>query len=358
MAYFPVSSRTLQKIASSRRFEDVAGFLVLSRFADGNPVPGYQPHRFSGAGVNALHEKLRVAEETAKGVITRLVEANFLREAQPEVKAVAKRARWDLMPEKADMHLPHSFVDGILQCSSPISRLKKAVDQEWAGKLHNSSIDVIKLDCLMLLLGIHKESSMQTFGGLNPRFMSRPWCVETRMPTALLTKWGATPGDEFFDCRFVENCLAHRKDLEEQRKNGFPSFSAALRLLKSLGLIYEVVTLFSGSSHKNPGDLRYSIRVNDYFAATNEAKGDPSVMGSLEASCGAKLAFYTQADETVNNEALRVLLPDTNGILIGVWRPRFRANNPDSGIWIENEKHAIASAMLKISQVIDAEAVI
>ena len=188
-----------------------------------------------------------------------------------------------------------------------------------------------------------------------PRFISRPWCVETRMPTAFLTKWGATPGDEFFDSRFVENCLAHRKDLEEQRKNGFPSFFAALRLLKSLGLIYEVVTLFSGSSHKNPGDLRYSIRINDYFAAANEAKGDPSIMGSLETAYGTKFAFYTQNDEISSNEGLRVLLPDATGTLIGIWRPRFRPKNPDSGTWIENEKREVTSAMLKISQVINAE---
>ena len=358
MAYFPVSLITLQKIALLGSFVDVAGYVVLSRFADGKPVPGYPPHTYSGAGVNALHEKLRIAEETAKGVLARLVEANFLKEAQPEVKAVAKMARWDLLPELADLYLPHSFVDGMSQCTSPLSRLKNAVDAERAGKLHNFPTEVKRLDCLMLLLGIHKASSMQDFGGLNPQFLSRPWCVETKIPTNLLTKWGATPGDEVFNRLFIETCMAHRKDLEEERKMGFPGFFDAWRIIKSLGLVYEVVTLFSGSTYKNPGDLRYSIRVNDYFAATNEAKGDPSMMGSLEASYGAKLAFYTQADETVNNEALRVLLPDTNGTLIGIWRPRFRAKNPDSGIWIENEKHAIASAMLKISQVIDAEAVI
>lgn len=355
MAYFPVSYGTLQKIASSGSFDDVAGFLVLSRFADGNPVPGYEPHRFSGAGVNAVHEKLNVAEEKAKGIITRLVEANFLREAQPEVKALAKKARWDLLPQRGDLRLPHSFVDGISQCSSPISRLKDAVNEERAGKLHNPSVEEKKLDCLMLLLAIHKETSMQAFGGLNPRFMSRRWCVDTKMPNALLTRWGATPTEEFFDGQFIEDCMAHRKNLEEERKNGFPSFFAAWSLLRSLGLVYEVVTLFSGSSHKNLGDLRYSIRVNDYFAATSEAKGDPSIMGSLETAYGTKLAFYTQAAEVPSNESLRVLLPDDTGTLIGVWRPRFRPKTHDCGLWIENEKQAVTSAMLKISQLNSVE---
>lgn len=355
MAYFPVSFGKLQRIALSRRFEDVAGYLVLSRFANGKPVLEYKPHRHSGAGVNALHEKLRISEETARGILMRLQEGGFLKEAQPDLKAVDKKARWDLMPEEADLFLPHVFVDGMLQCSSPILRLKEPNNKKDATKLQDLSVSEQRLDCLMLLLAIYKGTSMKSFGGLDPSYASRSWNIETTVPSALLTRWGTTPMDPFFDLRFVEGCLAHCKDLAKERESNFCRFFEAWLLLKSFGLIYEAVTLFSGTSKRSPGNLIYTIRINDFFAATNEANGDPSVMGSLEDAYGTKLAFYMQPDEFLENEALRVLLPDSEGMFIGIWRPRFRPKTSNSGQWFAKDKDAVASAVLKISQLTVSE---
>ena len=224
MAYFPVSFGKLQRIALSRRFEDVAGYLVLSRFANGKPVLEYKPHRHSGAGVNALHEKLRISEETARGILMRLQEGGFLKEAHPDLKAVDKKARWDLMPEEADLFLPHVFVDGMLQCSSPILRLKEPNNKKDATKLQDLSVSEQRLDCLMLLLAIYKGTSMKSFGGLDPSYASRSWNIETTVPSALLTRWGTTPMDPFFDLRFVEGCLAHCKDLAKERESNFCLF--------------------------------------------------------------------------------------------------------------------------------------
>ena len=59
---------------------------VMQRIPNGKPVLEYKPHRHSGAGVNALHEKLRISEETARGILMRLQEGGFLKEAQPDLK--------------------------------------------------------------------------------------------------------------------------------------------------------------------------------------------------------------------------------------------------------------------------------
>lgn len=352
MAYFPVSSETINKISRGGNFDDVAGFLVLARHADGKAIAGYSTHRFSGAGVNALHEKICIAEEGARGVLSRLKTAGFVRLAPLEVLAMSRHAKWDLQPEKPDFFLPHYFVDRGQGWSSPIQRLRKMAFSESTGDLQALSAADRKLDCLMLLLTLHRRTSMIQFGGLDPAMACRPWVIQTRDHGAGGKRWGATPEQEVFDSRFVQECMAHTVDLPTQRRTGFPRFLAAWRELRRLGLLYEAVTLFQGNSHKAPGDLRYTVRTNDFFASAGagagDGKGDPSLMASLEAAHGTTLAFYTQPSEGSDEEALRVVLPDDVGILVGVWRPRFRPDTPEVGRWFEAEKREVGAALNRI----------
>lgn len=349
MAFFPISSDTINKIARGGSFDDVAGFLVLSRHADSKALPGYAPHRFSGAGVNAVHEKVCIGEEGARGVLSRLKMAGFVRLAPPDVLAMSRYAKWDLQPENPDLFLPHHFVDPGQSWSSPIQRLRKTTFSESTKDLQTLSVADRRMDCLMLLLAFHRKMTMSRFGGLDPAMACRPWIVQTKDRGAGGTRWGATPGQEFFDSRFVQECLAHCHDLATQSRNGFPRFLAAWRELRRLGLLYEAVTLFPGNSHKVSGDLRYTIRTNDFFASTSDGKGDPSLMASLEAAHGTLLAFYTQPSGGSDEEALRVVLPDEVGVLVGVWRPRFRPDTPDVGRWYETGKREVRNALHRIS---------
>lgn len=349
MAFFPVSSKTINKISKGGNFDDVVGFLVLSRHADGKALPGYTPHRFSGAGVNVLHEKVRIAEEGARGVLSRLRAGGFVRSASPDVLALSRFARWDLQPESPDLFLPHYFVDPGLGWSSPVERLKKMACIELAETLQTVSAADRKLDCLMLLLTLHRKTSMSEFGGLDPTLACRPWQTQTKDRVGPLMRWGATPQQEVFDSRFVQECMAHIADISTQRREGFPRFLMAWRELRRLGLMYEAITLFNGDSHKAPGALRYTVRINDFFAGSGGGKGDPSVASSLEAENGTLLAFYTPPGEDADAEALRVTLPDEVGILVGVWRPRFRPDTHDIGKWHETDMREVGEALNQIS---------
>lgn len=351
MAFFPISSSTIIKISKGGSFDDVAGFLVLSRHADSKALPGYAPHRFSGAGVNAVHEKICIGEEGARGVLSRLKMGGFIGLAPPDVLAMSRYAKWDLQPEKPDLFLPHRFVDPGQGWSSPIQRLRKTAFSESTNDLQTLSAANRKLDCLMLLLTLHRKMTMSRFGGLDPAMACRPWTVQTKDRGAGGTRWGATPDQEFFDSRFVHECLAHCPDLHTQSRNGFPRFLAAWRELRRLGLLYEAVTLFPGNSHKVSGDLLYTVRTNDFFASASasDSKGDPSLMASLEAAHGTLLAFYTQPGAGSDNEALRVVLPEDVGILVGIWRPRFRPDTPDVGRWFEAEHREVRTALHRIS---------
>lgn len=348
MGYFPVCFERLKAVARAGDFEDVAGFLVLSRHGDGIPLPGHAPHRFSRAGVNAVHEKVGIAEEAARGVLSRLVAGKFVQRAQVQGLPVSKHPIWDLLPRLTDLYLPHSFVDRGPTWDSPIRRIKKMASSEPAGSLHTRSKADEKLDCLMLLLTLQLRTGMSKFGGLDPAFASRPWRIESRETAEFGTRWGATPQQESFDQGFVEECLAHVADLKGQREQNFPRFKAAWDGVKSLGLIYEAVTLFGGTSHKAPGSMNYTVRINDFFAGSKDGRGDPSVMTGLEAEHGALLGFYTQPNAKANDEALRVVLPDDSGQLVGIWRPRFRPAAQEVGKWHEADKRAVELAVKRV----------
>lgn len=349
MAYFPVSLKTLVEISVGGTFNQVAGFLVLSRFADGRPLPNFKAHRFSGAGVKAVHERLRIGEEAARGVLSKLKKDGFVRPADMAVLVASRFVRLDLDPKPADTALPHSFVDAGNAWSSPIARIQKMTSMELNQGQTISNSDQ-KLDCLMVLLAVHHRSSMTGFGGLDPACACRTWEVDTKSPSEGCTRWGATPSQETFSSSFARSCSAHMKNLEDESRNGFPRFMAAWKKIKELGLIYEAVTLFQGVSHKSPGDLRFTIRVNDFFAggASVGSDGDPSFLGSLEGA-EARHGFYSMPDGGTVDEQLRMNLPDGTGSLIGIWRPRFRAHNADTGKWHEVEKREVATAIRSLA---------
>ena len=55
MSYFRTSYATLQELAKTGRYEDVAGFLVLARHASGWAHGQFAPYTLSGAGINSIH---------------------------------------------------------------------------------------------------------------------------------------------------------------------------------------------------------------------------------------------------------------------------------------------------------------
>lgn len=351
MSYFKTSFATLQTIARSGRYEDVAGFLVLARHASGLPHAGFEPYKLSGAGINSIHEKAGLSEETARGVIEHLKEAGHIRPASVETKKAFFHARWEIVQGPLDLDLPHALVDSSKDgtTDSALRRLRKhrIATPQYAGELAKLSDTEIRLDALMMLLHLYRHTSMLAFGGISPHCVYRGWEVKSQTPKLGSIRWGAEPtGFDTTYHSFMAECLRQvpakgkKFDPSEMQKARFWN---AWETIKSTGLVYEAVALYDVPPASNDNArLRCTLRVNDYHAGSVTKTGDPSLLRTLEATSGARFAYYTPAaNDRDEHEAMWVLLPDKRGALVGVWRPRFRASNQDTGAWIDHENEAI-----------------
>jgi hypothetical protein len=140
------------------------------------------------------------------------------------------------------------------------------------------------------------------------------------------------------------------KSSDEPSKIIKERFWNSIRVIRESGLIYEAVTLFDvHQDGKNSPQARFTIRINDYFAGATLKVGDPNLGRELDLHAGSNFMFYTNKEnERSEPEALWVLLPEERGHIIGIWRPRFRASNSDTGSWIDRETESIHTTLLEI----------
>jgi hypothetical protein len=190
------------------------------------------------------------------------------------------------------------------------------VRPQYVNVLKDLSDTEMRLDFLMVMLGIYRNTNMVDFGGLSPRCVNRGWTVHSLVDKA--------PGV------VDENLRSHR-------------FWNAMFNIQQSGLIYEAVTLYDVPPESNlKARLKFTIRVNDFHAGATHKDGDPSFLRYV----GTDLGYYTPAEnERSEPEAMWVILPDKRGALVGILRPRFRASTPDVGAWVDHEKAAIAEAL-------------
>lgn len=360
MSYFKTSSVTVQHLARNGYFEDVAGFLVLARHATGFGIGGYEPYTLSGAGVNSIHEKAGVSEETARGVIERLQSYGVIRPAAADEKNAFGFARWVILQGALDLSLPHAFTDGLKRNAavSPLRRVRAVkVDEPYISQMADISANELRLDALMVLLHVYMNTRMEDFGGLNPQCAYRSWTTKSQTEKASAIRWGAEPAKETSAYwSFTNQCMQHvvgqgsKTLVEAARSNRFWN---AWRHIKGSGLVYEAVTLFDVPPGSNASArAEFTLRVNDFHADTSPSSGDPSLLKYG----GGATGYYTPADNNRSEqEAMWVLLPDKRGELVGIWRPRFRAETPDVGAWIDKERTAIGEVLESLEKEVDDE---
>lgn len=350
MNYFKTSYATLQQIAKTGRFEDVAGFLVMARHATGLTVAGFEPYKLSGAGINSIHEKVGISEENARGVMERLKDGGFIKHVSPDVRKSFAHARWEVVQGELDLDLPHAFVDSpkSVNATSPMKRVKESKAQpHYAPSLTGVSDTELRLDALMLLLAIYQHTDMDAYGGLAPQCLYRGWTIHSQIPKKDGVRWGAEPAktvSSYFS--FMSECQQHvaiaaaNAKLSQVQKDRFWN---AWNNLEGVGLIYEVVSLFDANPQTSAHAKQLvSIRVNDFHAGSINKTGDPSLLRKFEELFGTERAYYTPAaNDQEESEAMWVILPDARGALVGIWRPRFRPSNSNVGSWIEKENAAI-----------------
>lgn len=361
MSYFRTSYATLQELAKTGRYEDVAGFLVLARHASGWSHGDFPPYTLSGAGVNSIHEKAGVSEEVARGVIERLKERGTIRVASVEAKAALRIARWEINQGALDLDLPHALVDPLKEgpANSALHRLRKRrqADPAHASSLANISDKELGLDVLMVLFGLYRKTAMCTYGGVSPLCIRRKWDIQSQTPKLGGFRWGGEPdhaSDAVAYTHFMRECLAHtisKPKSQELTKEQKARFWNAWKAIVNTGLIYEAVCLYD--THPDTNDqaqLVVTLRVNDFHAGSaSSAAADPSLLRALEISSGVRFAYYTNAiNDRDEPEAMWVILPHKRGAWVGIWRLRFRNSNKDTGMWLDQETEAVTQLISQI----------
>ena len=347
MSYFKTSYATLLSLAQTGRHEDVAGFLVMARHASGYSHAGFEPYKLSGAGINGIHEKAGVSEETARGVLERLQAAGVIRPTSAETKRAYMHGRWELIQGPLDLELPHLLVDSKDEVDSALRRLRRhrIATPNHAEKLVGLSDSEVRLDALMMLVSLYRHTSMLEFGGLSPLCVYRRWDVKSQTGKLGSQRWGAEPDGDRAYTHFMLECLRQKpagkgKELSDVQKARFWN---AWSILKDVGLVYEAVALYDTDHTANDNArLRCTLRVNDFHAGSSSKGGDPSLLREFLEQSGTRFGFYTQAvNDREEPEAMWVLLPDKRGSIVGVWRPRFRAATKDAGSWLDAEAAVI-----------------
>lgn len=354
MSYFRTSYATLQELAKAGRYEDVAGFLVLARHASGWPHGQYPPYTLSGAGINSIHEKGGVSEEVARGAIERLKERGVIEAASAEAKAALRIARWEIKQGPLDLDLPHALIDPLkdTQADSALHRLRKRrhATSPYAAQLSGLSDRELALDALMLLLGLYRNTKMCSYGGVSPYCISRTWEIQSRTPKLGGIRWGAEPKTNETNSTFMHECLGHTHEQRQKQKSNDLSKEQKIRFwnawisIVETGLFYEAVSLYDTDPNSNEqAQLVATLRVNDFHAgAAQKAATDPSLLKTLELNSGSRFAYYTpKFNDREDPEAMWVILPEKRGSLVGIWRPRFRVSNKDTGAWLDQDSAAI-----------------
>jgi hypothetical protein len=289
VSYFKTSYATLQQLAKTGSYEDVAGFLVMARHATGLSVGGFEPYKLSGAGINSIHEKVGVGEETARGVMQRLQNSGVVQPATADAKRAFAHARWEIVQGELDLALPHAFTDPLkaAKADSILKRVRTAIIRpQYTQVLKGVSNTELRLDMLMVMLGIYRNTNMLAFGGLWPQCVVRNWSLKTQTTKAPGIRWGAEPnedGDVTTYVTFINECLPHMprdkggKVDEPLRSHRF--WNAWFNIRES-GLVYEAVTLYDTSPANNKARLQFTIRVNDFHAGADHKLGDPSYLRS------------------------------------------------------------------------------
>lgn len=357
MQYFQTSYKTIQRLARSGRYEDVAGFLVLARHATGEAHGDFGPYRLSGAGSNIIQSKARIGPEKARGVLHRLETAGIIRSASPEARKLFAHARWEIVQGELDLALPHAFVDR----PKPPKEGPTSILGRLGGVPSTSESDVEPrelsksmrhLDALMMMIAIYRHTDMRAYGGIAPALAHRRWSIQSRIPVPECrgVRWGAEPDEDPYappPATWSDNeCLPHIPPDDPKFANRIRS---AWTLIVTAGLIYEAVSLYDADPFTNSmARLQFSLRINDFHAGSIKKSGDPAFLRAVD---GRKLGFYTPAQKGPDaTEAMWVILPQDRGSLVGVWRPRFRAATPDVGAWVEQEEKAIEECLARLDK--------
>lgn len=315
--FSPVSLEALELIAKDKKDPRLLiAYLGLARHTTMNDLDGRGPNMLTGAGAKKVRELTGCGTPMAAGIVSALEKMSLIKKAPSGLPST--QARW-AMQHRGNVNIPHALIDGLGDAEG-IGRLLKA-----------GATSEVVVCAIMLLVHCYAEHNLESFGGINHKWLWRKW-EHSISAEGEGFKVAAEPVTDTVSNVYLRKIIAS-VDGQLNADNNSSVFWSAFDLLKSSGLLYEVVTAIDADNARLP------IRVNDFHATWNEAS-------LLSDAAGVGVGFYVNKDnDRLEPESCWFYLPSEPKEVVGIWRLRFRCATPETALGLELDQESVTKAI-------------
>lgn len=336
--------------------EELMAYLVLSRGTG-------QSRTVSTHGANSISVRTDMTFYRAEQSLTWLANSGFISKAAAASDEVSKKRkpRWiiPITPNQQELALSNALLDGIgkgMQ-NPPLARIYN----ELAMGQHCVLPDA-RLDALMLLLRLYQHHHLADLGGVNPRLgLYRQW-EETKNSNGNTIEDIAGTNAALFEIKysstlvfptFCNDSLFYIPDAGERKIR----FGDAFHNLTKLGLVYEVIQIWSADPIKSPKAYPlYTLYVRDRHARESDPYLSKEIHNfALRRGCLDEYSEFSDSENSaniINTGRFRYIATKTEGgFPIGIFRLRFRPHTRDTGKGLAAERHRVdqwASVLSKL----------
>lgn len=354
--FFTVNlSKLDEMVRADAGAEDVMAYLVLARGCGKNSTTFH--------GANSIANRIGITNYKAKQSLDWLTEHGYIL----KIKGVDEKKggdRWQVLDSKGvdDIALPNSLTDGLEKGTPPLNRIYNEL-----GMGKHCHIPDGRLDTIMVLLHLYKHHLLADCGGINPRSgLYRSWVGANNFNGEQVVNLEGTNMALYeirggISCKnedFALEAIFYEPDNAEREIR----FLDAFENLNNLGLMYEVIQVWSGNpAADKKAEPLYTLYINDWDGSNS----DPylsKVIHELAMRFGIMDAFTEFSHLSSGKERLDsasigsgrfryIANKKVGGFPIGIYRLRFRPNTRDTGTGIDAERKRVEKWSLKLNAI-------
>jgi hypothetical protein len=362
--FFVVSLEAIhQIIIKGGLADDVMSYLVLARHTQGR---GQWQRLLSTSGAKAIHTKTGIPYRKAMRSLQWLEKAELImpmnegvRQAIPHLpdhfgktKTRATTVRWILQDFSEPLiYLANTLVDGVKGMGDKNPPLLRMMDYMPISFFKKADV---RLDALMLLLHLYYHHELDEYGGVNPnKALYGKWePISDKNDSASnfhshLQKYTLSKCSNIAKTQFIDKTLFYISD-EKIRSERFWN---ALKNLKSLGFVYEVIQIWdSNPLTMRNAEILYPLYILDRYARQSEPYLAKTIHDTLIKTGNLTAFDLPQFFEEINVGTFRYLAY-CHHYPLGIFRLRFRPKVTATGRWLKSEINKVIVWQTLLSRV-------
>ncbi len=183
---------------------------------------------------------------------------------------------------------------------------------------------------------------MLDFGGVDPTCVHALWREKEPLETTREISWLVVEIE--FDGLTANGAWMNEVFSHIKIEDRWLHFVNAFNNLKRLGLIYEVITVWSQDPLSEPkAELLYPLYIRDFHARQKEPYLLPDIHNFLvQSECWDGLSLVQTLEDVVGSNNFRLLrFESSTQHVMGVIRLRYRAATNDVGTWAKEEEQRV-----------------